>query len=67
MKDIEITGVEKNDSNQKILGYAICRQWRDNPNDVEVYNYADSEQEAKNEIKKLPKDTRYKWFIGVYQ
>jgi hypothetical protein len=66
-KPIKITGVEKYSAEKKILGYAVCRQWRDNPRNVDVYEYADSRQEAKQMIKKLRKDNRYKWFIGVYQ
>lgn len=64
---IEITGVKPHDQKKRALGYAVCRQWRDNPRNVEVYEYADTEAEAKAMIRKLPRDDRYKWFVGVYQ
>jgi hypothetical protein len=66
-ESISITGIDPADPDKRILGHAVCRQWRDNPKDVEVYEYADSNREAKEIIKKLPKSTRYKWFVGVYQ
>jgi hypothetical protein len=66
-REIEITGVQKHDQDKRILGYAVCRQWRDNPSDVDVYDYAETEAEAKAMIRKLPTDSRYGWFVGVYQ
>lgn len=67
MKRIQITGVTKQDLTKPIIGYAVCRQWRNNPNDVEVYDYADDKQDAKDQIKELKKSDEYKWFVGVYQ
>jgi hypothetical protein len=66
--EIEITGVKTHDKTKRIIGYAVCRQWRDNPKDVEVYEYADSAEQAKSIIRSLPKDRNlYEWFVGVYQ
>jgi hypothetical protein len=65
--EIAITGVQNHDPNKRILSYAACRQWRDNPSDVDVYDYAETEAEAKAMIRKLPADSRYGWFVGVYQ
>lgn len=63
-----ITGVKPHDPKKRPLGYAVCRQWRDNPRDVEVYEYADTEADAKAMIRKLARnDSRYVWFVGVYQ
>lgn len=68
MKPIEITGVEPHNPTKRALGYAVCRQWRDNPRDVEVYEYANDAAEAKAMIRKLVRnDDLYKWFVGVYQ
>ena len=65
MKKIEITGVGQMDTERLVIGYAVCRQWRDNPRDVEVFEYADSEKHAKEMIKKLPKnEEQYVWFVG---
>ena len=59
--------VALHDKNKPIFGYAVCRQWRDNPLNVDVHEYADSVQEAKEMIRKEKKDDRFIWFIGVYQ
>ena len=67
MKQIEVTGVSPCDKEKPALGYAVCRQWRDNPKNVEVYEYADAEEEAKAMIRTLPKNDNYLWFVGVYQ
>lgn len=64
---LPITGIDSIDADKKIIGYAVCRQWRDNPKDVEVYEYVDSNIEVKEMIRKLPKSSRYKWFVGTYQ
>lgn len=67
-KPIELTGAKPHDPAKRALGYAVCRQWRDNPRNVEVYDYADTKAEAKDMIRKLPRDeSRYVWFVGVYQ
>ena len=66
-KKILITGVTEADTEKKIFGYAVCRQWRDNPTNVEVWEYADSDEEAKAMIRNLKKDNRYRWFVGVFQ
>ena len=65
-KQIKIS-VAPYDKNKPILGYAICRQWADNPMNPDVHEYADSVEEAKEYIRKQKKDERYIWFIGVYQ
>jgi hypothetical protein len=66
---IELT-VSSHDKQKKILGYAVCRQWKGSSL-VDVHEYASSEEEAKDiirqETKRLGKDSRYKWFVGVYQ
>lgn len=68
MKPIELTGVKPHNPAKPALGYAVCRQWRDNPRNVEVVEYADTDAEAKAMIRKLARDdTRYVWFVGVYQ
>ncbi len=68
MKPIKITGVEPHDPARRALGYAVCRQWRDNPRNVEVFEYADTDTDAKAMIRKLARDdNRYVWFVGVYQ
>jgi len=68
MKDeIKITGVNPADQSKRIFGYSVCRQWRDNPTNVDVWEYADTEKEAKQIIREQKKDNRFKWFIGVYQ
>lgn len=67
MKQIEITGVQSHDKEKPALGYAVCRQWIDNPKNVEVYEYANTEKEAKAMMRTLPKDENYLWFVGVYQ
>jgi hypothetical protein len=67
METIDITTYDKT---KKILGYAVCRLWADS-HTTEVFEYADSKEEAKEIIRaakrKLGKDSRYVWFIGVYQ
>jgi hypothetical protein len=67
--NIELT-VSPQDKQKKILGYAVCRQWKGSSL-VDVHEYASSEEEAKEiikqETKRLGKDARYNWFIGVYQ
>lgn len=68
MKPIEITSVKQHNPNKPVLGYAVCRQWRDNPRNVELYEYVDTESDAKAMIRKLARDdNRYVWFVGVYQ
>jgi hypothetical protein len=66
---IELT-VSPHDKQKKILGYAVCRQWKGSSH-VDVHEYASSVNEAKDiirqEKKRLGKDARYKWFVGVYQ
>lgn len=64
---IEITGVRTHEPEKRALGYAVCRQWRDNPGSVDVYEYADTEAEAKAMIRNLRLDDRYRWFVGIYQ
>jgi hypothetical protein len=66
-KEIPITGVKPANAEKRIFGYAVCRQWKDNPNNVDVWEYADSESEAKAMIRSLKKDSRFRWFVGVYQ
>jgi hypothetical protein len=66
MKKIKIS-IAPHDKTKKIFGYAVCRQWADNPNNVDVYEYADSEQEAKDLIRQQKKDERFLWFVAVYQ
>jgi hypothetical protein len=68
MNAIKITGAQSHDPAKRVLGYAVCRQWRDNPRNVEVFEYADTEAEAKSVIRKLARDDgRFVWFVGVYQ
>lgn len=52
---------------RKAKPYAVLRRWEDNPGDFEVYEYAESEQEAKEIIAKLPKSPRYRWEVGKYE
>jgi hypothetical protein len=66
-KEIPITGVKPANAEKRIFGYAVCRQWKDNPSNVDVWEYADSEREAKAMIRSLKKDSRFRWFVGVYQ
>ena len=66
-KEIAITGVKHASPEKRIFGYAVCRQWKDNPANVDVWEYADSESEAKSIIRGLKKDLRFRWFVGVYQ
>jgi len=66
-KEIKITGVKPAEKSKTVFGYSVCRQWRDNPSNVEVWEYADSKQEAQQIIKGQKKDDRFKWFVGVYQ
>ena len=71
MKKIPITGVTPHDQHARILGYAVCRQWKDNPKNVDVYEYAESLLEARGILsnckREQKEDGTFSWFIGVYQ
>ena len=62
--------IQDYDKKKKILGYAVCRLWRDSLK-TEVWEYATTKAEANaiiyQEKKRLGKDNRYVWFVGVYQ
>lgn len=47
--------------------YAVLRRWLDNPSDFEVYEYAESEEEARQIIRSLPTSNQYRWEIGKYE
>ena len=55
------------DKNKTIFGYAIYRAWKDNPKNVDVVEYADSQEQAKQYIKQQKKDARFEWGVGAYQ
>lgn len=60
--------LESHNPNTYPLGYAVCRQWEDNPHDVEVVEYAKTFVEANQIMRKLAKkDNRCVWFVGVYE
>ena len=49
------------------LGYALCKCWKDNPNDLAVHEYYDTLEDAKEAKRSEKKDPRYTWVIGEYK
>ena len=49
------------------LGYALCKCWKDNPNDLAVHEYYGTLEDAKEAKRSEKKDPRYTWVIGEYK
>jgi predicted CoA-binding protein len=59
--------LEPADRQKTIFGYAVYRAWKDNPKNVDVVEYFNTEKDCKEFLKTKKKDERFKWGIGAYQ
>jgi len=49
------------------LGYALCKCWKDNPNDLAVHDYYDTLEEAKAAKAAEKKKPNFFWVIAEYK
>ena len=59
--------LEPADCQKTILLYAVYRAWKDNPKNVDVVEYFNTEREGREFLRKQKKDARFEWGIGAYQ
>jgi hypothetical protein len=57
----------KNTETIKPLGYALCKRWRDNPDELAVHEYYATIGEANEAARTEKKDPRFTWVIGKYE
>ena len=58
---------ELNTPSRSTLGYALCKCWKDNPDELAVHEYYGTLEDAKAAKRSEREDPLYTWVIGEYK